>query len=410
MQKHITQMGFLITLTMMLALANLIVIIPPANTQAQSQNPAKITITPEHIEVGQEGVEYTVENRTEPFTITVEVSNVTDLFAWQVTIWYLHSILGNASKVSYPEGHVFQNNDFTNLTVMIEYISAKLISQSGLNLTNPLGSVWDYIVEGAPKTTYKLVGWIDRDYNGELSQKDIVEFLIGKERKQFYEILILKDLGDGRFEIKAESAYVQYGAAILSGSTFSGDGTLCKIEFEGAIRAGQSPLNFTKAETYLLNSTLGEMPYEVGNATVIVHGIGRDPSTITINADPERVTIGKNITISGEIEPTKRDVPVEILYRRNETGAEWKTLATVTTGTDGKYTYVWTTNQTGEFKLKSKWAGDAVNLPAESKEILVRITAEGIAPGMDIKLYIIAAVIAVIIIAGIVLYLKKFRS
>jgi hypothetical protein len=218
---------------------------------------AKLSIIPSFVEV----------DIGENFNVTVYVSNVSDLFAWQVTIWYLHSILGNASRASCPPGHVFEGKNFMEVNASIGYIYHKDL-RSFVNLTDPLNSNWTLQPR---QSEYRLVGWVDRDINGEFSARDIAEFLIENKFKRFYEVLVIEDRGGGEYRIEVESAYIMFGASLLTMDTFTGSGTLCQIEFDGAIRAGQSPLNFTKAETYLLNSTLGEIPYEVGNtATTMV--------------------------------------------------------------------------------------------------------------------------------------------
>jgi hypothetical protein len=415
MQKHVPhETGFLIILTLMLVSSTLTTMIPSANTQPQTQKLAKIAIEPAHIEVGQEGVYYSSENPTEPFTVKVNVYNVEDLYAWQVNIWYLPSILGDPANISmkFPPGHVFEGKQFVEgIPPTIDRVYWPKV-ESFVNLTDPINSTWILYNElGQPRGNFNLTGWVDRDLSGDLSVKDFVNL-----EGTLYQILSMKDLGHGKFRFEIEHGYIVWGASLQGDEpTFSGNGTLCQINFDGAIRAGESPLNILITNTFdtiLYNNTLGKIPYETSSATVTVLGIALDPSEITIEANPKKVTVGDIITISGEIKPEKINTPVEILYKRNETGAEWKTLAKVTTGIDGKYTYQWPTNQTGKFNLKSKWEGDADHMADESPEILVEITAEAVdlGPGLNIMLYIIAAVIAVIIIAGIVIYIKKFRS
>jgi hypothetical protein len=191
-------------------------------------------------------------------------------------------------------------------------------------------------------------------------------------------------------------------------TTFSGNGTLCELEFVG-LYPGTSPLNFTVAETYLLNSTVGEMPFEVSNAAVTVKGIPiKEPSTITLDASPTKLKVGGNVTLTGTISPPTPKVNVTISYR---TDSEWKTLKVVETDLTGKFKYVWVTSETGTYRLKASWKGDKYTEGAESEEITVTVTAEEPTPeGFDPTLYVIIGVIVVTVLVALLLYFKKFRG
>lgn len=90
----------------------------------------------------------------------------------------------------------------------------------------------------------------------------------------------------------------------------------------------------------------------------------KEPSTITINVNPVTVTVGSNITISGDISPAIAGVNVTIHYR--PVNGTWAVLIEVQTDTDGHYTCVWKTLEVGTFELKSSWMGNELYEGAES--------------------------------------------
>jgi hypothetical protein len=130
-------------------------------------------------------------------------------------------------------------------------------------------------------------------------------------------------------------------------------------------------------------------------------------SSITINVNPEATTVGSNITISGGITPAKANASITIYYRLNETGVQWMNLTTVKTDPSGKYTYTWTTNQTGTFELEAQWLGDNLTEPAKSEIEIVKVEEP-----FSLITYVpyILGGAAIIVIALAVIYLKKIKK
>jgi hypothetical protein len=275
-----------------------------------------------------------------------------------------------------------------------------------VDLENPVNTTW---IEKEKHQKFNFTEWIDLDNSGSLSRFDAVRLVTGKNTSRLYFVQKMMLLPGDEVEITVLSGWVLFGASLLAGqTTFSGNGTLCELEFVG-LYPGSSPLNFTLAETYILNSTLTKMPLEVSNAAVTVKGIPiKETSTITLDAFPTELKVGGNVTLTGKISPPTPKVNVTISYR---TDSEWKTLKIIETDITGNFKYVWTTDKTGTYRLKASWQGDKYTEGAESEEVTVTVTAEEPTPkGFDPTLYIIIGVIVVIILVALLLYFKKFRS
>lgn len=128
---------------------------------------------------------------------------------------------------------------------------------------------------------------------------------------------------------------------------------------------------------------------------------------ITIGVYPEATTVGSNITISGTINPNKPGVEVSIYYRPKAANQSWIQLGTTTIGSNGNYTYTWTTTQAGEYELETRWPGDNLTEPAKSQTKIVKVEEP-----FSLVTYVpyILGGAAIIIIALAFVYLTKIKK
>ncbi|MDH5376606.1 MAG: PKD domain-containing protein, partial [Candidatus Bathyarchaeota archaeon] len=135
-------------------------------------------------------------------------------------------------------------------------------------------------------------------------------------------------------------------------------------------------------------------------------------STILINVSSASVTVGSNITISGAISPRRASVNVTIEYRSS--GENWTTLATVTTDSEGEYSYDWKTTEPGTYEVKTTWEGDDNTLASESNFFSVTVEEVEDSPTDDestTDIYVYAAAVAIIIIgSATTVYILKVRK
>ncbi|MDH5440542.1 MAG: Ig-like domain-containing protein, partial [Candidatus Bathyarchaeota archaeon] len=130
--------------------------------------------------------------------------------------------------------------------------------------------------------------------------------------------------------------------------------------------------------------------------------IGKAGSSISISISPTTLTIGESTTISGSLSPTRAATTVTIQYRANE--GTWTTLTSVTTDSDGTYSYTWTPTTAGTYEIKASWEGDENTLPSESTE--QSVTAEA-APTFPWEWLLIAGIGGIAAVAALLVYLKR---
>lgn len=380
-----------------------------------------LAINPSYMEVGEEGKNLT---EVEPFNLNVTITDVTDLYAWQATIYYDPRIL-NATVAKYPPGHIFEARDFQPVNATLEVWKAILSNATLLDLSNPVGTEWKVEKRTDPRNPYgSLVGptgseignmtqWLDEDESGSLSVSDIVFIKPMKTNVEYY--YVNKIYWEGStVKIEVGCGKIGYGASLLpTASTFSGDGALFQMVFE-PLRPGNRTIKISANvdSTFLLNSTLVDIDYTVKSAAVKIVGIPavKDESTITLNI-PSTVKVGSTVTISGTMSPLKIGAVVKISYK--PPGRDWQTLAEVQTDEKGIYRYSWTPNQTGIYTFRAEWSGDAETKGASIEET-VSVTETGEAPPEGFGLgsylmYIIIAVIIIVIIA-VAVYVLKVRK
>jgi hypothetical protein len=96
-------------------------------------------------------------------------------------------------------------------------------------------------------------------------------------------------------------------------------------------------------------------------------------STITLVLSATNVTVGTEVTISGDINPDRENATVTIEYRRENT-TNWTLLVEVQSNAQGTYDYTWiatkreigTSLENDTFEFKASWTGDNVTFGNES--------------------------------------------
>lgn len=147
------------------------------------------------------------------------------------------------------------------------------------------------------------------------------------------------------------------------------------------------------ANMYLLRANwLGDnVTAECSNSSGLIT-VNKLPSNITIKAEPEKITLGANITISGSISPTRLNINVTILISIVNGTNSWN--ITVQTISDGTYQFSWKPESVGVYHIKASWPGDNFTNSAESEILTVNVENP---PKMD-ALYFFTLLIVVVVI------------
>ncbi len=170
------------------------------------------------------------------------------------------------------------------------------------------------------------------------------------------------------------------------------DDTIIETKTDITLVAGATAtLTFTWDTTgvakgiYTIKAEASTVPDEHGTSdNVLVDDkvtVKKIASTISISADPARVTMGKPTTIRGYITPVRAGATVTI-WQRLSWEPTWNILTTAATDQDSRYSHVWSPTPEGIHELKAAWLGDEKTLPVES----LVVTLEVRTPMLSIKL------------------------
>jgi PKD repeat protein len=124
---------------------------------------------------------------------------------------------------------------------------------------------------------------------------------------------------------------------------------------------------YSSVGTYNVTLTVTDN-YGLTDVDVKNVSVGKLNSTISIQASPTTITIGKSTRISGSITPSRPEANATIYDMLNGEGI-WSVLANVTTDANSTYYYTWAPTQPGNYLLKANWTGDQYTLSAETPMI-----------------------------------------
>lgn len=312
----------------------------------------KIEIVPSAIPIGRIGMRLP----TPPTIVNVTVSNVTDLYSWQIKVYFDEEILQ------------FENETGANIPVL------------GNLVVDKDNIFWN-------KRIFKPSAVVKSDNN------------TGKIRRYvLFGAMLLGDVpgvnGSGVL-CQLNFTGVSTGSSYLNFSRPYG--------LEGGVAL---------ADTFLLNSTEGgkpagygveiPIPSDVFDAEVTVLGNG-----ISISVRPDELEVGQEVNITGLLFP-QQDTEVTIYYRPNGT-EKWDALATVQTVRitinetyyETGYTYIWKPDKDDLYELKAEGGG------FKSREKLVRVTAGSVTQTVGIELY--GSIVAVIAVSVIMVFIWDRR-
>jgi len=129
-------------------------------------------------------------------------------------------------------------------------------------------------------------------------------------------------------------------------------------------------------------------------------------SSLSIEVIPaDTVLVGEDVTIRGELSPTREGVNITIQFRfKGET--EWEMLAIIKTDSRGSFTFVWPAPKIGDYEVRAYWSGDEETEAAYSNIVSISIV-ETMSGGLAGFSFIIVGIIIVIIMFFLAVYFKS---
>lgn len=116
------------------------------------------------------------------------------------------------------------------------------------------------------------------------------------------------------------------------------------------------------------------------------------PSSISLTITPIFIVQGGTIAVSGQISPQLHNETVVIYVKENN--LPWAILQTVTTDSEGKFTYVWNVETTGICYIRASWSGNEEYAGADSPIYIITI--------VSMLFVLLITILVIIICVGII--------
>jgi len=406
---------------------------------SKEQITAQVSVQPSSQTVGQADVFLP----TPQFAVNITVSDVGDLYGWQIVLYYNSTILLTAADwITVPTENVFKDKQFTFFPPSIgkdskgnyTIVGATLLGvQAGFSGSGLLCQV-KFKGETTGTASLNLGITTDSGYSAELLNSNLDPITISTADGQ------VTVVGIEKLTINVAPNVVIVGSnAIVSGNIYlTSSGLNITISYKVAENETWNKLATVRTDadghyTYPWNTSEVEPNfYELkaswpGNAddplgaqSIKVQLTVKKASRITISARPQNVSVGSKVIINGSLYEIYKGTSSKLIvfvnvtvYYKSDDEQDWRKLATVRSDV-GNYVYGWATNASGTFQVKTSWLGSELIAGAESDVQTVEVT--GVTPPPEEPLgimaylpYIIAAV-AIIAVLTIGVYFKKLRK
>jgi len=127
--------------------------------------------------------------------------------------------------------------------------------------------------------------------------------------------------------------------------------------------------------------------------------------SLTCNVTEETLTIGKNVTVTGSINPCLNYASIRLVFTR-QNGSTIETSAY--TEADGTFTAIFTPDSVGSWKVTAKFDGDSVRFAASESYPSTFLVGEAPELGYGFYMYILAAVVAGAV--ALIIIVRIYRS
>ena len=124
-------------------------------------------------------------------------------------------------------------------------------------------------------------------------------------------------------------------------------------------------------------SWVGDITHEGASTSSKLFTVSKLSSGLSCSISSSDLIVGDSVTISGSIltisgiiPPPQIGIPITL---SDKSDGVWSTLTTVTSTTNGNYSYTWTPPSVASYQLKASWDGDGFFTGATSNEVSVTV-------------------------------------
>jgi hypothetical protein len=119
---------------------------------------------------------------------------------------------------------------------------------------------------------------------------------------------------------------------------------------------------FTRPGEYWVGLTAADDRGMSPMTQLLVTVTEQTPVTVYVSLSDERIYIGQELTISGNLTYEGRGVPDAEIYfstKNFSDNAQWVNIGSAKTNSDGLYTFIWSTQTPNGYQIRALWAGNS---------------------------------------------------
>jgi hypothetical protein len=121
------------------------------------------------------------------------------------------------------------------------------------------------------------------------------------------------------------------------------------------------------------------------------------PSTISLTISPQYLLQGGTLTLSGNLSPAFQNTTVTLYVKINT--SPWTFLGTVTTDSNGAFTYVWNTDTSGICYIRASWSGNDTYAGADSPTQIATILSTFFILLLSMTIILVGVGIAIFVVS-----------
>lgn len=191
--------------------------------------------------------------------------------------------------------------------------------------------------------------------------------------------------------VRGQAYYVTYNSVKYYVAECTGD------NWEDGWRIGECPSDLQQANVQVISLEDCEQ-WAPGQVSASYRTLVS--STLSLMVSSSYAIQGSSVTFSGQLSPILQNKNVTIYIKINN--SPWTALDTVTTNSNGQFTYFWNAKEAGICQIRASWSGDSDYAGADSpiQKVIV----------LPIFFILLLTVILTVICGGIVLFFMTRHS
>ena len=291
---------------------------------------------------------------------SINVEPVHDVSTVEASISSTMIIAGESVSINITVKNEGDTSESFNVTVLCNKTTTKTYTVENLASSAIDFTTFNWNTTGISGGTYTLKA--EAKLSGET-----IAFL--DDNLKIVGTIVIQEKPIADFSYTPANPVVEQAVTFNASASYDHDGHIASYTWDfgdGNITTITNPIivhQYSTAGTHNVNLTMTDND-GLTTQKVIQVFIGKTTSITMLTLSTTTITLGENVTLSGQILQTRAGAAVTIMYKLLG-DSEWDILTTVTDA-NGQYSYSWRPEEAGTYEVEASWEGDYNALPDKS--------------------------------------------